>query len=68
MPDVNDENKLFVCGTGGYAPIKYSIHVSNYEEIYFPVNVTNPLKHIVLVSLHQKVKVVDLFQVWVYII
>ena len=28
MPDVNDENKLFVCGTGGYAPTKYTLDVS----------------------------------------
>ena len=28
MPDVNEENKLFVCGTGGYAPTKYTLDVS----------------------------------------
>lgn len=26
MPDVNDEKKLFVCGTGGFAPTKYTLN------------------------------------------
>lgn len=32
MPDVHDENKLFVCGTGGYAPRKYSLNDTNLNE------------------------------------
>ena len=49
MPDVHDENKLFVCGTGGYAPRKYSLNVSIMKKktFCFFVDLQN-LKHIYL--------------------